>query len=1020
MFRNILALLIFLASCAFGSERTVCDSERSMIFGDASGDAYQALGANVDVVVSPDFPRQSPDAIKVSHGRFHVFNADDDSTWVYFPYAHLKRYEQKEIAAGRPPIFVTATYQGKKRPVLWSWSLGFVAAGQVPTMPASYWKQAVNLADDRFIKFWIHEYAYPKLLSRFVDLPNMWIGCDECAYMYGLYGVLDDDGRWVPGIPWDPPFQQDNAQYQDSITTFFRRVREIAPNLDIMCNDGGIEVNTMTSSLDAFKNIYSVSASGIMQEDGFYFYPYTDAWGRGEFQKLTEKYQWLGATGKVLIAMYTFQQDLSYTERLRAAYGHYLIFRGDNFFFSPQFTDSPAQPECPPADYAEMRDQLGLPIAPAGSESASGDGFRLYWRRCQGGLVCLNWTGTTRTISLPTGSWHLPGGTTPVQSLVLADRNAAYVTSSPGRTAPRPRIAPRMAAAITGPVSVTLASEAVGGTIRYTTDGSDPTAASPAYVGPISVSASMVVIARTYVAGSNPSHSNRATYTVVATLPTAQFHLAADGGSEHLAHHYPVVRLDHPSATIIRIDYAATGGTATGDGVDAMVIPGTLTFQPGETSKYLPIAIVDDATPENSETIIITLANARGAALGAQTTFTYAITDDDGGSSPVPPVISSIGTASATVGQSFIYAITASNVPTSFGAIGLPAGVTLNASTGVISGTPTTAGTTTATVSATNAGGTGSKTVIITVDPAVPAVTVRVIALTPSTGNGSSAMFTATISDTAGSSDIALVNILVNDILYSMNACAVTYTASTGTLSLSNDDFLSGSTQGSIGSSSVLSNSQCSIDLSKVTVTSNGADLTLRLPISFTARFVGEKNTYVRAASATGVVAHFAQMGTWTVTSTVDATAPVISAVVASRITARSATVTWTTTEASDSQVHYGRTTSYGSVSALDPSLVTSHSVTLSGLARKTTYHYRVLSRDAAGNLATTTDGYLIGKSGLDPASAAPIGDLTFTTGDDDGGGDPRCGFGSSIALLALASLLMARHRRAETPIDDC
>src|SRR5207247_4304711 len=68
------------------------------------------------------------------------------------------------------------------------------------------------------------------------------------------------------------------------------------------------------------------------------------------------------------------------------------------------------------------------------------------------------------------------------------------------------------------------------------------------------------------------------------------------------------------------------------------------------------------------------------------------------------------------------------------------------------------------------------------------------------------------------------------------------------------------------------------------------------------------------------------------------------------------ASIAWTTNEASDSQVEYGTTTAYGSSTTLNTSLVTSHSVNLSGLAANTTYHYRVKSRDAAGNLAVSGD----------------------------------------------------------------
>lgn len=83
---------------------------------------------------------------------------------------------------------------------------------------------------------------------------------------------------------------------------------------------------------------------------------------------------------------------------------------------------------------------------------------------------------------------------------------------------------------------------------------------------------------------------------------------------------------------------------------------------------------------------------------------------------------------------------------------------------------------------------------------------------------------------------------------------------------------------------------------------------------------------------------------------------PTISGISAGSITTSGATIVWTTSTASDSQVEYGTTTAYGSSSALDASLVTSHSRALTGLATFTLYHYRVKSRDINGQLATSGD----------------------------------------------------------------
>ena len=114
----------------------------------------------------------------------------------------------------------------------------------------------------------------------------------------------------------------------------------------------------------------------------------------------------------------------------------------------------------------------------------------------------------------------------------------------------------------------------------------------------------------------------------------------------------------------------------------------------------------------------VSMGGATVAATGTSRIDNVAIEATTIGESVDPkPVITSAATATSTAYSSFSYEIRADNTPTYFSASGLPAGVTVNNTSGLISGTPTVAGAYSVILTASNDNGDGTKTLTLTVAP---------------------------------------------------------------------------------------------------------------------------------------------------------------------------------------------------------------------------------------------------------------------------------------------------------------
>ncbi len=96
------------------------------------------------------------------------------------------------------------------------------------------------------------------------------------------------------------------------------------------------------------------------------------------------------------------------------------------------------------------------------------------------------------------------------------------------------------------------------------------------------------------------------------------------------------------------------------------------------------------------------------------------------------------------------------------------------------------------------------------------------------------------------------------------------------------------------------------------------------------------------------------------VSNTYADTIPPVLSQVTSAVTSTSANVAWTTNEITSAQINYGPTASYGNSTSLNSNLLTSHSEVISNLTPNTTYHYKAVSKDAAGNTGVSTDMTII------------------------------------------------------------
>ena len=608
-----------------------------------------------------------------------------------------------------------------------------------------------------------------------------------------------------------------------------------------------------------------------------------------------------------------------------------------------------------------------------------------------------------------TGSFNIDSGTDGIVTLKAIAIDTATNSSTVGtftytidKTKPAIPTATDPAGTYSTTKSVTLASSDTNGInkIYYTTDGSDPTSSGTRieYTAAIAVNSSMTIKSAALDNAGNYSNVGTHAYVIDTEAPTTP---TADpaGGTYNIAKDVTLSATDNSGSYTIH--YTTDGSNPT---------IGSPTY-----SSAINVA--------SSKTIKAIAADAAGNTSGIGT-FSYVIDTEV----PTTPVASPAGGTFATSqsvslsssdnsGSYTIYYTTDGSIPTS-GSTKYTVPFTVGASLTLKA---------IAYDNATNASAVGSWTFTISGDSTPPVILTgpNAINITPTAADivwttdenatsqveySTTAGFTIGTGTTVPATDpdganntshtVNLISLSSSTIYYYR---VITKDSNNNTTTSSEYSFMTGSV-GDITDPVITSVNNSTPDCNSVNISWNtDEDATSQVEYSTSSGFTIGTGTRVPATDPDGANKLFHSVSVTGLTtnttyyykviskdasgneaisseysfitaSSCDTVSPTISDVFVSGISDVSATINWTTDEVATSQIEYstssGFTVGTGTKSPLsdpDGANNTNHSITLTGLSSTTTYYFRVISKDAAGNESISSEySFTTQSSGMD------------------------------------------------------
>ena len=333
-------------------------------------------------------------------------------------------------------------------------------------------------------------------------------------------------------------------------------------------------------------------------------------------------------------------------------------------------------------------------------------------------LLNLNTASTGSQIGDASGLGTVYTNTQPAPALSVSDTAlvrpatgtaAATFTVSLSRPATTPASVKYAAAAGTG--FTTADFVATNGTLTFQPGVTSQTVTVPINGSATSVGTGNVNLNLSGQTGATIADSGGKAYVVspvahsfVSVRPATAWRSPSDDTTVNVP-----ITLDAPAPTDITIPVSTVDGTAKA-GVDYSATQTSVTIPAGSSQAFLPVTIKGIAAVSPTVAFSVVLGTPAGATQVSSGTATVTIVSHTADATipttPSPPMFTSSSVpTTAQVGQLYNATVSASGVPEpAYGLTSgkLPTGLTLNARTGQLSGTPTTAGTYTFTLGASN------------------------------------------------------------------------------------------------------------------------------------------------------------------------------------------------------------------------------------------------------------------------------------------------------------------------------